>query len=167
MSTDDEVMGAPGARLVRKVADLTAHVVEWVLGDRSAQRASDVRACLRDIERAVTGEARPCGTTHHLGCACYEAAHRARAEALEAEVARLRRSPASATLSAHDHVRELVAERDEARAEAARLRAAAQDLLDADADVPLGETVSVEAVNRHARKVLARKALVALLARDP
>lgn len=53
------------------------------------------------------------------------------------------------------------------RAEAARLRAAAQDLLDADADVPLGETVSVEAVNRHARKVLARKALVALLARDP
>ena len=58
-------------------------------------------------------------------------------------------------------------ERDEARAEAARLRAAAQDLLDADADVPLGETVSVEAVNRPARKVLARKALVALLARDP
>lgn len=119
MSTDDEVMGATGAALVRKVADLTTHVVEWVLGDRSAQRASDVCAYLRDIERAVTGEARPCGTTHHLGCACHEAAHRARVEALEAEVARLRKSPASATLSAHDHVRELVAERDEARARAA------------------------------------------------
>lgn len=41
------------------------------------------------------------------------------AERLRAEVEKLRRSPASATLSAHDHVRELIVERDEARARAA------------------------------------------------
>lgn len=34
------------------------------------------------------------------------------------EVELLRRSPASATLSAHDHVRELIVERDDARARA-------------------------------------------------
>lgn len=134
MATDGEVMGAGW----RDVPDGEGWF--WFASDVLSLRVREVfradgRLCASYGGSAIPVDALPnarwfriapppvtppaCGTTHHLGCACHEAAHRARVEALEAEVARLRRSPASATLSAHDHVRELVAERDEARARAA------------------------------------------------